>query len=155
MPKLGGGAPFTTDTPKIFHLPSSQQLVGSNAPRQIRLEMKDLQIVRVFNQSWISAIHQDFLNSKSSLFRFRSVGMSYIIPWKGAFTNYLDEFLAFFDHLPPCVDIFYLINIDKNKTFLDYLPTSSCKSSLWTPPNDVYLLLGEKFVQVCVLSLSR
>ena len=53
----------------------------------------------------------------------------------GAFTNYVDKFLAFFDHLTPCVDIFYLINVDKNKTFLDYLPTSSCKRSLWTPPN--------------------
>ena len=40
----------------------------------------------------------------------------------GGFTNYVDKFLAFFDHLPPCVDIFYLINVDKNKTFLDYLP---------------------------------
>ena len=27
----------------------------------------------------------------------------------------------FFDHLPPWVDIFYLINIDKKSTFLDYL----------------------------------
>ena len=42
---------------------------------------------------------------------------------KEAFKNYVDKFLAFFDHLPPCVDIFYLINVDKNKTFLDYLPT--------------------------------
>ena len=38
----------------------------------------------------------------------------------------------FFDPLPPYVDIFYLINVDKNKTFLDYLPTSPCKCSLWT-----------------------
>ena len=41
---------------------------------------------------------------------------------KGSFTNYVDKFLAFFDHLPPSVDIFYLINVDKKSTFLDYLP---------------------------------
>ena len=27
---------------------------------------------------------------------------------KGAFTNYVDKFLAFFDHLSLSVDIFYL-----------------------------------------------
>ena len=31
-----------------------------------------------------------------------------------------------------CVDIFYAIN--KKWTFLEHLPTSSCKSSLWTGP---------------------
>ena len=35
---------------------------------------------------------------------------------------------------PPCVDIFYGINVDKKWTFLDHLPTSSCKRSLWTAP---------------------
>ena len=29
---------------------------------------------------------------------------------KGVFTNYIDKSLALFDHLPPCVDIFYLIS---------------------------------------------
>ena len=43
---------------------------------------------------------------------------------KGAFTNYVDKFLAFFDHLSLCVDIFYLINIDKKSNFLG-LPTLS------------------------------
>ena len=33
--------------------------------------------------------------------------------FKGAFTNYVDKFLAFFDHLPPYVDIFYPIFLDK------------------------------------------
>ena len=47
-----------------------------------------------------------------------------------AFTNYIDRFLAFFDHLPPYVDILYLINIDEKSTFMDYLPTSSCQRSL-------------------------
>ena len=28
-----------------------------------------------------------------------------------------------FDHLPPCVDIFYGMNVDKKWTFLDHLPT--------------------------------
>ena len=31
----------------------------------------------------------------------------------GLFTNYIDKIFAFFDHLPPCVDIFYGMNVDK------------------------------------------
>ena len=31
---------------------------------------------------------------------------------KGPFTNYVDKILVFFDHLPPCVDILYGINVD-------------------------------------------
>ena len=38
--------------------------------------------------------------------------------------------LAFFDHLPPCMDIFFGMNVDKKWTFLDHLSTSSCKRSL-------------------------
>ena len=53
---------------------------------------------------------------------------------KVSFTNYVDKFLTFFDHLPSCVDIFYGINVDIKWTFLDHLPASSCKRSLWTTP---------------------
>ena len=49
----------------------------------------------------------------------------------GLFTNYVDRILAFFDHLPPSVDIFYCINIDKKTRFLDYLLPFSCKCSLF------------------------
>ena len=49
---------------------------------------------------------------------------------KGSFTNYVDKILAFSDHLPPCVDIFYGMNVDKKWAFLDHLPTSSCKRNL-------------------------
>ena len=45
----------------------------------------------------------------------------------------LTRFWLFY-HLPPCVDIFYGINVDKKWTFLDHLPTLSCKRSLWTTP---------------------
>ena len=38
---------------------------------------------------------------------------------KGSFTNYIDKFLAVFDHLPHSSDIFYLINVDEKSTFLD------------------------------------
>ena len=38
-------------------------------------------------------------------------------PCKGSFTNYVDRILAFFDHLPACVYIFYGMNVDKNWTF--------------------------------------
>ena len=31
------------------------------------------------------------------------------------------QVFIFFDHLLPCVDIFYLINVDKKSIFLDYL----------------------------------
>ena len=31
--------------------------------------------------------------------------------------------LGFFYHLPPCVDMFYFMNVDKKWTFLDHLPT--------------------------------
>ena len=40
---------------------------------------------------------------------------------KGAFTNFVDKFFSFFDHLPPYVDIFYLINVDKNSTCPPFL----------------------------------
>ena len=53
----------------------------------------------------------------------------------GSFTNYDDKIVAFFDHLSTCIDIFYGMNADKKWTFLDHLPTSSCKRILWTTPN--------------------
>ena len=41
----------------------------------------------------------------------------------GPFTNYVDKIFGFFDHLPPCVDIFYGINIEKSGHFwTTYLP---------------------------------
>ena len=39
---------------------------------------------------------------------------------KGAFTNYVDKILAFFDH--PSIDIFYGINVDKKSIFLTTYP---------------------------------
>ena len=62
---------------------------------------------------------------------------TFFILYKGSFTNYIDKILAFFDHLPPCVDIFYGITIDKKWSFLDHLPTSSCKRSLWMTSNSL------------------
>ena len=41
---------------------------------------------------------------------------------------------GYFDHLLPFVNFFYGINVDKKWTFLDYLPNSSFKRSLWTAP---------------------
>ena len=37
--------------------------------------------------------------------------------YKGMFTNYVHKILDFFDHLLPCVDSFYGMNIDKKWTF--------------------------------------
>ena len=49
---------------------------------------------------------------------------------RGRSQTTLTRFWLFFDHLPPCVDIFYGTNVDKKWTFLDHIPTSSCKRSL-------------------------
>ena len=50
---------------------------------------------------------------------------------RGRSQTTLTRFWLFFDRLPPCVDIFYDVNVDKKWTFLNHLPTSSCKRSLW------------------------
>ena len=41
---------------------------------------------------------------------------------RGRSQTTLTRFWLFFDHLPPFVDIFYLMNVDKKSTFLDHLP---------------------------------
>ena len=38
--------------------------------------------------------------------------------------------LAFFDHLPPSVNIFYGIKVYEKPIFFNHLPPSSCKRSL-------------------------
>ena len=38
-------------------------------------------------------------------------GLSKVKP-KGAFNNYVDRILPFFDPPPPCVDNFYTLNVD-------------------------------------------
>jgi hypothetical protein len=75
---------------------------------------------------------------------------------KGPFTNYVDKILACFDHLPPSVDIFYLMNIDEKSTFLDYLTPSSCKRSLWMHPNFIclQLIFSQKPFKFCILLLK-
>ena len=51
------------------------------------------------------------------------------------FTNYVDKFVSFLlTPYPPTLTFSTLSYLDKNKTFLDYLPTSLCKCSLWTTP---------------------
>ena len=73
--------------------------------------------------------------------------------YKGSFTNYFDKILASFDHLTPSVDIFYLMNIDKKSTFLDYLLPFSCKRSLRTTSKlneDIVLFLSLNTVITCV-----
>ena len=76
--------------------------------------------------------------NRTAVYFLLTIYMFFFILWqfrvKGSFKNYIDKILAFFYHLPPCVDIFYDINIDKKWIFLDHLPTLSCKSSLWTTP---------------------
>ena len=49
---------------------------------------------------------------------------------KGSFTNYVNKTLAFFDHLPTYVDIFYGMNVDKKWALLDHLPNVICERPL-------------------------
>ena len=50
----------------------------------------------------------------------------------------------FFDHITPSVDIFYLMKVDKKSTFLNYLPPSSCKRSLWTTPIRIWKFVNSQ-----------
>ena len=43
---------------------------------------------------------------------FNQISAAFLLESKGSFTNYVDKILAFFDHLPPFVDSFYLIKVD-------------------------------------------
>ena len=74
----------------------------------------------------IFLVRKENLNYSSIL----AFGVNAYVIHKGVFTNYVDKILAFFDHLPPSVDIFYGMNVENKWTFLDYLPTLSCKRSL-------------------------
>ena len=57
------------------------------------------------------------------VFLFKGLGSTYLKLFsQGSFTNYVDKFLAFFDHIPPSVYIFYLMNVDKNQHFLTTYP---------------------------------
>ena len=41
---------------------------------------------------------------------------------KGAFNNYVERILSFFDPPPPCVNSFYTLSVDKNRHFLTPSP---------------------------------
>ena len=46
---------------------------------------------------------------------------SLLLTAKGAFNNYVDRILPFFDP-PPCVDNFHTLSVDKNRHFLTPSP---------------------------------
>ena len=71
----------------------------------------------------IFLVRKENLNYSSIL----AFGVNAYVIHKGVFTNYVDKILAFFDHLPPSVDIFYGINVDKKSIFSTTYP--SCKRS--------------------------
>ena len=59
---------------------------------------------------------------------------------KGAFTNYVDKILAFLTSY--LLHWHFLWYADRQKwTFLDHLPTSSCKHSLWMTPKKEHNIL--------------
>ena len=52
-------------------------------------------------------------NKLSSFDRKKNLaGSSAKMLFKVVFTNYVDKFLAFLNHLPPYIDILYFINVD-------------------------------------------
>ena len=53
--------------------------------------------------------------------------------WKGAFNNYVDRILLFFDP-PPLRGQFLYPERGQKQTFFDPLPPSSCPRSYWMPP---------------------
>ena len=55
-------------------------------------------------------------------------------PLQGGVHKLRLQHLAFFDHLPPSVYIFYGIKVYKKSIILTTYPPSSCKRSLWMPP---------------------
>ena len=96
------------------------------------------------NQFFIPQMKADLSSKKASFSNLRLQKMEDI---RGQFTNYVDKFLGFLDHLPPLRwhVLFYLITVDKKSTFVDYLPTSSCQRSLWTTPYcKMHLSNGER-----------
>ena len=62
---------------------------------------------------------------------FRTYDKNYHNLHWGSFTNYIDKILTFLTIYHPALTF---SNFDKKWTFLDHLPTLSCKRSLWTTP---------------------
>ena len=54
---------------------------------------------------------------------------------KGSFTNYVYKILAFSDHIPPYIDIFYSIKADKKWIWLDHLPDTLLAELFWGAVN--------------------
>ena len=67
------------------------------------------------------------------VFSKNAVGVVHKLRWQVVFRLFLTTYLRTY------VDIFYLINLDKKSTFLDYIPLSSCKRSLWTTHYNTFL----------------
>ena len=61
-----------------------------------------------------NSLHNKVLNSKNfTSMNFTNMNFTNMNSTKRSFTKYVDKILAIFDHLPPCVDIFYGMNVDK------------------------------------------
>ena len=88
----------------------SQLLLTSNPT--IAKDSQNLSQLRELHAKW-----QNCLISWFQVIWFRGKSL-----WGRSQTT-LTIFWLFFDHLPPCVDIFYGMNVDKKWTILDHLPT--------------------------------
>ena len=84
-----------------------------------------------FNRLWLRLI----FSSVGILPNVEDCNWESINLWvRGRSQTTLTKFCPFCYRLPPSVENFLIMNVDKKSTFLDYLPPFSCKRSLWTTP---------------------
>ena len=89
-----------------------------------------------FRKNWENSQGNNYFLSKLSWEKKLSFWVN--VPLRDCSQTTLSRFWLFL----TCVDIFYVINVDNKWIFLDHLPTSSCKRSLWTTPYFAYFLIS-------------
>ena len=101
-----------------------------------------MDVLRVIYQGVLSTKHIDkqTLIAVTATFYIRSCSQTTLIRFWLFMTTYP----------PPLTFSMYGMNVDKKWTFLDHLPTSSCKRSLWITPKMVpkkYYNINKKIIQ--------
>ena len=100
---------------------------------------------------WISRALPQWKGPVSSMYLLWQLPkIPLLINYMGSFTNYVDKILAIFDHLPPSLDIFYGINVDKKSIFsTNPLVNIVCEY----PRSDRYWHIGVYFWWICQLAI--
>jgi hypothetical protein len=125
--------------------PSNVQLANRKLENR---SIKDLEILRLLFENLNCNASYIFLGQKAKsntyvIENYKTV--SFHSNSKQAFTNHVEKFLPFFDHLPPSIDIFYFINVDK-KSILPPLFVS--KRSFLPKPNFLFFLTKTELKRV-------